>query len=113
VQSLLDARELEASVAILLTSELVTNVVKHAGTQLTLVVKIAPSVRVEVHDGVAATRAFRETLAHPPTYVPATSPGGRGLGLVSALASRFGLDDEPGEWEGKIVWFELDPADLA
>jgi anti-sigma regulatory factor (Ser/Thr protein kinase) len=97
----------------LLTSELVTNVVKHAGTQLTLVVRVEPGVRVEVHDGVAATRAFREILARPPTDVPATSPGGRGLGLVSALASRFGLDDEPGEWDGKVVWFELDPADLA
>jgi phosphoserine phosphatase RsbU/P len=113
VQSQLAARDAEASVAVLLTSELVTNVVQHARTQLTLVVRVEPSVRVEVHDGVAATRAFREMVARPPTEVPATSPGGRGLGLVSALATRFGLDDEPREGEGKIVWFELDPADLA
>jgi anti-sigma regulatory factor (Ser/Thr protein kinase) len=113
VQSQLAARELDASVAVLLTSELVTNVVQHARTELTLVVTVGPGVRVEVHDGVAATRAFREILARPPTSVPATSPGGRGLGLVSLLATRFGLVDEPGEGDGKIVWFELDPADLA
>jgi anti-sigma regulatory factor (Ser/Thr protein kinase) len=113
VQSQLDAQEIEASVAVLLTSELVTNVVQHARTPLTLVVRVESSVRVEVHDGVAATRAFREILARPPTNVPATSPGGRGLGLVSSLATRFGLDDEPGDGQGKIVWFELDPADLA
>jgi len=113
VQSQLAARELEAAVAVLLTSELVTNVVQHARTELTVVVNVEPSVRVEVHDGVVATRAFREIVARPRTEVPATSHGGRGLGLVSALASRFGLDDEPGHWDGKILWFELDPADLA
>jgi anti-sigma regulatory factor (Ser/Thr protein kinase) len=112
VQSRLDAQALDHSVAVLLTSELVTNVVRHARTQLTLVLRLESAVRVEVHDGVAATRAFREILAEPPTAVPATSPGGRGLGLVSALASRFGLDDDPGAWGGKVVWFELDVADL-
>ncbi len=113
VQAQLTARHLEASVAVLLTSELVTNVVQHARTHLTLVVKVESNVRVEVHDGTAATAAFREILARPPTEVPASSPGGRGLGLMSLLATRFGLDDEPGEWDGKIVWFELDPTDLA
>jgi hypothetical protein len=113
VQAQLVAREIEASIAVLLTSELVTNVVQHVRTELTLVVRVTSSVRVEVHDGAAATRAFREILARPPTNVSPTSPGGRGLGLVSLLASRFGLDDEPGERKGKIVWFELDPGDLA
>jgi anti-sigma regulatory factor (Ser/Thr protein kinase) len=113
VQSQLDARAIDSEVAVLLTSELVTNVVRHARTHLTLAVRTEPVVRVEVHDGVAATRAFRAILAEPPTSVPATSPGGRGLGLVSALATRFGLDDNPGEWHGKVVWFELDPPDLA
>ncbi len=113
VQSRLAAQAMESSVAVLLTSELVTNVVRHAGTQLTLVMRLEPAVRVEVHDGVTATRAFREILADPRTAVPPSSPGGRGLGLVSALATRYGLDDDPGNWNGKVVWFELDPADLA
>ncbi len=113
VHSRLLARELDPSVAVLLTSELVTNVVRHARTQLTLVVRVDPRLRVEVHDGVAASDTFREVVARPPVDVPSSSPGGRGLGLVSVLASRFGLSDEPGDWNGKIVWFELDPPDGA
>jgi anti-sigma regulatory factor (Ser/Thr protein kinase) len=113
VESQISARAVESPVAVLLTSELVTNVVRHARTRLTLVVTFESSLRVEVHDGVAATEAFREIIAQPPVDVPASSLGGRGLGLVRALSSRFGLDDEPGRWDGKVVWFELDPADFA
>jgi hypothetical protein len=61
---------------------------------------------------VAATEAFRELVDTPPAVAP-TEPGGRGLAMIHALANRFGLADEPGEWNGKVVWFELDPADLA
>jgi anti-sigma regulatory factor (Ser/Thr protein kinase) len=113
IASLLAERDFESSVAVLLTSELVANVVRHAHTELTLVVKLEGCVRVEVHDGLAATDAFREIVARPPIDVPADSSGGRGLGLVRSLASRFGLAEEPGEWNGKIVWFELDHIDLA
>jgi anti-sigma regulatory factor (Ser/Thr protein kinase) len=108
VASLFVDRQLEASLAVLLTSELVANVVRHAQTDLTVAVRFDEYVRIEVHDGGAATEAFRELLAAAPTSVPADSPGGRGLGLVRALASRFGLADEPGVWNGKIVWFELE-----
>ena len=97
----------------LLTSELVANVVRHAQTDLTVAVQFDEYVRIEVHDGAAATEAFRELLAGAPTSVPAESPGGRGLGLVRGLASRFGLADEPGVWNAKIVWFELDLDNLA
>jgi anti-sigma regulatory factor (Ser/Thr protein kinase) len=110
VFSILVHRLSDPSVAVLLTSELVTNVVRHAQTDFTVAVTSDLGVRVEVHDGMAATDAFREILARPPTDVPAESPGGRGLGLVRALASRIGLDDAPGTSDGKIVWFELDDA---
>ena len=106
-------RDLEPSVAVLLTSELVSNVVRHADTQLTVAVRFEPCVRVEVHDGMAATEAFREILASAHTRMPPASPGGRGLPLIRGLASRFGLADEPGRWKGKVIWFELEPADLA
>jgi anti-sigma regulatory factor (Ser/Thr protein kinase) len=106
-------RDLEPSVAVLLTSELVSNVVRHAQTQLAVVVRFDPCVRIEVHDGAAATDAFREILERTHTHMPVESTGGRGLPLVRGLASRFGLADEPGRWKGKVVWFELDPADLA
>jgi len=88
---------------LLMTSELVTNVVGHVGSAVTITVRDGPVVRIEVHNHEAATEAFRDLLHHSPR--PAnTSPTGRGLGLVRALASRFGLDDDAGG--GKVVWFE-------
>src|SRR5579862_3293966 len=111
VRAQLADRHLETFTTELLTSELTTNVVRHAETEFTLMVGVDPCVRVEVHDGVAATDAFREIVADPPPFSPG-SPGGRGLTLVARLSSRFGLADEPGVREGKIVWFELDQTDL-
>ncbi|MDQ1476693.1 MAG: hypothetical protein QOE62_1922 [Actinomycetota bacterium] len=111
VRAHLDEHDVDIDVALLLTTELVTNVVRHARTSLDLVVRVEPTIRVEVHDGQAATEAFRELVARPPTNVAISSAGGRGLGLVAAIATRFGLGDEPGSWDGKIVWFELDRRD--
>jgi anti-sigma regulatory factor (Ser/Thr protein kinase) len=113
VADLLVTRDLDSSLAVLLTSELVANVVRHAQTDLTVAIRFDEYVRIEVHDGAAATEAFRELIAGAPTSVPIDSPGGRGLGLVRALASRYGLADEPGVWNGKIVWFELEFDNLA
>ena len=89
----------------LLTSELVTNVVLHAQTDIGLEVTIGPPFRVEIHDGVAATVAFREMIAEPPPAVDVTAVGGRGIGLMHHLAVRLGLNDDPDG--GKVVWFEL------
>jgi anti-sigma regulatory factor (Ser/Thr protein kinase) len=107
VRAQLADRQLGTFAAELLTSELTTNVVRHADTEFTVMVGVDPCVRVEVHDGVAATDAFRAIVDDPPAFV-ADSPGGRGLGLVARLSSRFGLADEPGVSNGKVVWFELD-----
>jgi anti-sigma regulatory factor (Ser/Thr protein kinase) len=100
-------RHVEPLVAELLTSELATNVVLHVKREFTVRVGFALCVRVEVHDGLAATNVFREIITNPPAC-SIGSPGGRGLPLVGRLASRFGLDDDLGIWHGKIVWFELD-----
>ena len=89
----------------LLASELVTNVVRHAGTDVRVRVLNGPPFRVEVHDGVAATVAFRKMIAEPPPLVGTRSVGGRGLALVRNLAVRFGLDDDADG--GKVIWFEL------
>jgi anti-sigma regulatory factor (Ser/Thr protein kinase) len=90
---------------LLMTSELVSNVVGHVGSAVTITVREGPLVRIEVHNHQAATEAFRELLHHSPR--PAnTSPRGRGLGLVRSLASRVGLDDDADG--GKVVWFEWD-----
>lgn len=88
---------------VLMTSELVTNVVGHVGSAVTITVRAGPVVRIEIHNHQAATEAFRDLLHDGPR--PAnTSPHGRGLGLVRALASRVGLDDDARG--GKVVWFE-------
>ena len=92
---------------LLMTSELVSNVVGHVGSEVTITVRDGPLVRIEVHNHQAATAAFRDLLHHSPRPAD-TSPNGRGLGLVRSLASRVGLDDDTGE--GKVVWFEWEPA---
>lgn len=91
--------------AVLMTSELVANVVVHARTDVTLDVHVGLPLRVEVHDGVAATAAFRALIGRGPPQVAAASLGGRGLAIVHNLATRIGLDDGPSG--GKVVWFEL------
>ena len=92
-------------VALLLVSELATEVVKHAGTDFDVLVDIGPVVRVEVRDGAAVTDAFRQLLRGPPGHVDASALGGRGWMLVSTLASNFGLTDHGAA--GKALWFEL------
>jgi anti-sigma regulatory factor (Ser/Thr protein kinase) len=84
-------------VAVLLTSELVTNAVIHATTPFRLDVAVEGAViGVAVSDSAAG-------LAEP------VNPGGaeehgRGLQLVEALAARWGSETLVG---GKRVWFEL------
>lgn len=93
-----------AGEAELLASELVTNVVLHAGTEFDVVViheSHAP-VRVEVRDG--SRRAPRRRR-----YSEEASTG-RGLMLVESLASRHGVDVDG---QGKLVWFELDVPERA
>jgi len=94
----------DPSDVLLMTSELVANVVRHAETQVAVSVRRGPPVRVEVHDGVAATEAFRELIGTGVEMPDPSSPGGRGLALVRTLSTRIGLDDDPGG--GKVVWFE-------
>jgi anti-sigma regulatory factor (Ser/Thr protein kinase) len=84
--------------AILLTSELVSNVVLHARTEVELTVRRdAGVVRVEVGD-------------HNPAAMPIvkdydrTAVTGRGLQLVAALADRWGVETSD---VGKVVWFEI------
>jgi anti-sigma regulatory factor (Ser/Thr protein kinase) len=83
--------------AALLVSELVTNAVLHAGTELEVAVEIRPRlVQVSVRDGSGARPAVRRYDRYAAT--------GRGLHLLETLADRWGVDVEP---EQKRVWFEL------
>jgi anti-sigma regulatory factor (Ser/Thr protein kinase) len=104
-EALQDAGVSELWAPLLLTSELVTNVVKHTDSEIRLTIDVGPPIRVEVHDGVAATEALEKLLAEAPLPVDASAVSGRGIGLVHRLASRVGLNhDDEG---GKVVWFEL------
>ena len=84
--------------ATLLVSEVVTNSVLHAGTEIRL--RCRPSgagIRVEFFDG--------SSLAPSVRHYDADATTGRGLGLVSALATSWGVDHED---DGKTLWFQLD-----
>lgn len=81
----------------LVVTELVANAVRHAGTDIEItILPIDHGVRLEVRDG--STRPLR------PRPALASDEGGRGLLLVDALATRYGVEGEP---EGKRVWVEL------
>lgn len=87
--------------AALLVSELVTNVVLHAGTLMALTVDVQGDgdgeVRVEVLD-------HNPRIPHQRDY-GSTAATGRGLQLIAALAHEFGIDEVPGR--GKAMWFTL------
>lgn len=87
----------------LLVSELVTNAVGHAGSDVEVRVQLTPStVRVEVTDTANATGA-----ALDPRPADAEATSGRGLAIVEGLARRWGVRPAAGTG-GKTVWFELD-----
>lgn len=88
---LVDAAELAVS-------ELVTNALLHANTDIDVaVVAMDVGVRIEVCDDHAALPAARHYGDYATT--------GRGLDLVSALAVDVGI--EPREPTGKRIWFTL------
>lgn len=84
--------------AALVTSELATNAVRHAGSPFrTLVHRTPDRVRISVED-LAGTG---EVAAGAPELADLN---GRGVAIVAALARRWGCD--PAQ-DGKVVWAEL------
>jgi len=84
--------------ATLLTSELVTNGIVHAHTDLQIVVEATATwVRVEVIDGNPQLPSRREYDENAVT--------GRGMEMVELLADDYGV--EPLDDDGKRVWFRL------
>src|SRR4051812_10368419 len=86
----------------LLVTELVANVVDHAGGDaLTLELALAGAwLRIGVVDGSAIRPVVRE--------LSTAEERGRGMQLVAAIAERWGAEDHDG---GKRVWFELAPVE--
>jgi len=98
-----------SDVAILLTSELVTNAVLHARTAFHLAARYRPpELVIEVHDDSCEKTEFDRlgdlASAGELRMTPGYSLSGRGLGLVGAMAARWGVRMEG---LGKTVWFGL------
>jgi len=87
---------------VLLVSEVVTNAVLHARSDIRLdVLPGRDMVRVEVHD-----RSPVEPRVH---HFHLTSGTGRGLRMLEQLARRWGVESDPRG--GKFVWFEVGEPD--
>ncbi|HEX6264587.1 MAG TPA: ATP-binding protein [Actinomycetota bacterium] len=91
--------------AILLTSELVTNAVRHAGLddqdEIEVTVSVDPRIlRITVRD--------RGPGFDPEAMVPRSDEGGWGLDLLRRLSSRWSVDRDSA---GTDVWFEIDLPD--
>jgi CheY-like chemotaxis protein len=83
--------------AALVVSELVTNAVEHTDSSCAVVVnRSGGGVRIEVRDEGPGTP--------DPQPLSDTAEGGRGLMIVSALATAWGVDSVP---PTKTVWVEL------
>lgn len=92
-----------AQTAELLTTELVSNAVRHASQSCQLIVTEKAGGRVRI--------AVSDDSCQPPAPVTPSQPDddesecGRGLFLVGALSAEW---DATPTVNGKIVWFELD-----
>ena len=86
---------------LLLTSELVTNVVLHASTDMHLgVAWDSAGVLVAVQDHSPAPAAHRA----PTDSSEDLEESGRGMAIIAALADDFGWRSLP-EATGKVMWF--------
>jgi anti-sigma regulatory factor (Ser/Thr protein kinase) len=97
----------DQDVAVLLTSELVTNAVTHgsptAGTFVFLTIACdASGLRVDVHDGSGDLPVLDTGLSDE---APAEAETGRGLLLVTSLSAEWGFYRTP---TGKAVYFTLE-----
>jgi anti-sigma regulatory factor (Ser/Thr protein kinase) len=100
VRATIEAWEIpvDPSIAVLLTSELVTNAVRHEkGDTITLVITCAyGQLHVDVHDS--------SYILPEPVNGPPDAETGRGLMLVASLSSSWGYYGTP---TGKAVYFTL------
>lgn len=87
----------ELDVLELLTSELITNSLVHARSELEIAAH---------HDSWGVRVSVSDLDSRRPVLFPQDDGalGGRGVALVDALADDWGVDDLP---DGKAVWFRL------
>jgi anti-sigma regulatory factor (Ser/Thr protein kinase) len=91
--------------AILLTSELVTNAVRHAGHDDQDEIEVTVSVDARV---LRITVRDRGPGFDPEAVIPRSDEGGWGLDLLRRLSSRWSVDRGSA---GTDVWFEIDLPD--
>jgi anti-sigma regulatory factor (Ser/Thr protein kinase) len=92
-------REELGETAELLADELVTNAVRHGGGQFTITASIEDRrLRVTVSDRESSSQVIVNRSGHHRDQ-------GRGLTLVDAMASSWGIERDETE---KSVWFEID-----
>jgi anti-sigma regulatory factor (Ser/Thr protein kinase) len=83
---------------LLVASEVVTNVIRHARTPLTVNLEIhSDVVRVVVTDG-AVPFGNRDAMADD------DAESGRGIGIIAAICRDWGVGDTP---IGKSIWAEI------
>lgn len=84
----------------LLTSELVTNALRHGAGLITMsVVRDEDDVTVRIADQGSQAPAMREH--------DVAAQAGRGLQLVDKLTTRWGVEPLGDGSEGKVVWFSV------
>ena len=86
-----------SEIAQLLVSEAVANGVRHAHSDVRVVVNITDRIRIEAWDDDPSG-------APRPQHAPPSADHGRGMDLIDALAVRWGCERGAGE---KQIWFEL------
>lgn len=98
-------REDLTETAELATSELVTNAVLHARTDISVVVDAdGTDLVVEIRDGSAVAPTLPTIQPGETTADPVTLPSvGNGLLILAAVTRSWGVREEPGV--GKAVWF--------
>lgn len=87
--------------ALLLASEMVSNVIRHAGTPLTL--------SVEIHRGYLRMTVTDGALPFDARVGPESEDGesGRGIAIIASVSRRWGVGSTP---IGKSIWAELNTA---
>jgi len=82
---------------LLVTSEMVSNVIRHARTPLTLSIELHDAhVRLAVTDGEPPFGAVPDGAAD--------AESGRGMGIIGAVSRGWGIGDTP---IGKSIWAEI------
>ena len=107
VRQQLRETECDVDTVVLLVSEVVTNAVLHARSDIRVSLEVrGDTARVEVADSSPAPPRLHRFHVESAT--------GRGLRLLDQLALGWGVQSAPADdGTGKVVWFEVGPASEA